>query len=340
MRKKVTLPSEPNTDLSPQGDSARSASRSPGASEWLNHTATGVATEDIFAGRRHGRKRRLLLLPLKGVVLAGRGVGHVGRFSIRQMQPMRRRDWVTVSALVAVLLAMGAYMVFQRPFSDTNARLNCRWHVITAGDTLLTIARASGVTVGDIARANGTFDVNEPQIGQQICIPGNVTSAGASSSIPPASQTDGPVIEGEAAFVRFALPYARQAHDATGWPVSMILAQWGLEQGWQTPSFTGYNFGNCGGVPEEPFVPGTAAPGSPATFAYADTPEDGLRIYIGVARLSYYDQVAAAASQGGPIAAARALGASPWDAGHYTDHNAPGSSLIALMQTYNLQQYD
>ena len=29
-------------------------------------------------------------------------------------------------------------------------------------------------------------------------------------------------------FVEFALPYARRAHDTLHWPVSVILAQWGL----------------------------------------------------------------------------------------------------------------
>ena len=119
----------------------------------------------------------------------------------------------------------------------------------------------------------------------------------------------------------------------------MILAQWGLEQGWETPRFTGYNWGNCGAVPDEPSVPGTSAPGSPDAFAYAPGPEDGLRIYLHVAHLDYYTAVAPAA-QNGPDAAARALGESPWDAGHYTDHDDPGSSLVAIMQDFNLYQYD
>jgi hypothetical protein len=80
--------------------------------------------------------------------------------------------------------------------------------------------------------------------------------------------------------------------------------------------------------------------GSPTTCAYADSPADGVRFYVTVARLDYYKAIEPAAKSGGPVAAAKALGASPWDAGHYTDHGDPGSSLIALMQQYHLQQYD
>ena len=256
------------------------------------------------------------------------------------MQPMRARDWVTLAALAGVLLAMGAYMTFEKRSDIARSLQGCAWHTVAPGETLITIARSSDVSVSDLARSNGVYDVKDPPLGVQICIPSQSGVAQASGNAPHASQTDGPVIQGEAAYVRFVLPYARQAHDATGWPVSMILAQWGLEQGWQTPTFTGYNFGNCGGLNDEPFIPGTTVPGSPSTFAYADDPEDGLRFYLHVAGLPYYAKIAPAAQSGGPVAAAKALGASPWDAGHYTNNNDPGSSLIALMQQYNLQQYD
>lgn len=318
--------------------------KSSRSSDWLNHASGGPATKDIFARSQQRRKQRLLRGVArgagKGAALAGRGVARLGGFGYRQMRPMRRRDWITVAALLAVLVAMGAYMKFDNQAASSRALQGCRWHTVEVGDTLLSLAHRSGVSVGDIARDNGVYDVMDPPIGQQICIPSLAGAARASGNVALASQTDGPVIQGEAAFVRFALPYARQAHTATNWPVSVILAQWGLEQGWQAPNFTGYNFGNCGGLIDEPFIPGTAAAGSPSTFAYADTPEDGLRFYVTVAQLAYYNAIAPAASQGGPVAAAKALGASPWDAGHYTDHNDPGSSLVALMQQYNLQQYD
>jgi LysM repeat protein len=204
---------------------------------------------------------------------------------------------------------------------------SCTWYTVASGDTLSQISERSGVSVETLAAVNQIADPNLIFTNQVLCIPANGDAA------------QGVVVHGEAAFVQYVLPYARRAHADTGWPVSMILAQWGLEQGWETPRFTGYNWGNCGAVPDEPTVPGTSAPGSPSAFAYAPGPEDGLRIYLHVAHLSYYTAIAPAA-QNGPDAAARALGNSPWDAGHYTDHGDPGSSLIAIMQDFNLYQYD
>jgi LysM domain len=309
------------------------------SSEWLNH-ATDSKTTDIFGDKQRSRKRRAMRLVGSGLAMGGKGLIKAGKFGYRQMRPMRARDWVTLSAVAAVFVALGVYATFERGAGLPRSQLGCRWHTVDVGDSLISLARIDGVSVEDIARANGIFDVKDPPIGMQLCIPSKSDVAQAAGSTPFASATDGPVIQGEAAYVRFALPYAQQAHEATGWPTSVILAQWGLEQGWEAPTFTGYNFGNCGGLIDEPFVPGTSAPGSPSTFAYADSPEDGVRFYIQVAKLSYYNQIASAARSGGPEAAAKALGASPWDAGHYTANNDPGSSLIALMKQYNLTQYD
>ncbi len=99
-------------------------------------------------------------------------------------------------------------------------------------------------------------------------------------------------------------------------------------------------WGNVAALPGEPTVNGIAVPGSPAAFAYAKSPEDGLRYYLRVAHLAYYQRVAPAGAANGPDAAARALGASPWDAGHYTDSGNPGSSLLSIMRVYNLYWYD
>jgi hypothetical protein len=140
-------------------------------------------------------------------------------------------------------------------------------------------------------------------------------------------------------FLNLALPYALQAHKALGWQTSVILAQWGLEQGWHVPSYTGYNWGNVGPMPGVPTVPGISTPGSPSAFSYAATPADGERVYIMAARLPYYDRVFLAAPHGA-TATAIALGYSPWDAGHYTNTGQPGSSLLAIMQRYNLFLFD
>jgi hypothetical protein len=142
-----------------------------------------------------------------------------------------------------------------------------------------------------------------------------------------------------ASFVKLALPYAFQAHQALGWQTSVILAQWGLEQGWHVPSYTGYNWGNVGLLPGVPSVPGLNVPGSPSGFSYAATPADGEHIYVMGARLPYYIPVTQAVPAG-PDATAVALGRSPWDAGHYTNIGQPGSSLLALMHSYNLYRFD
>jgi hypothetical protein len=141
------------------------------------------------------------------------------------------------------------------------------------------------------------------------------------------------------AFVKLALPYAFQAHRVLGWQTSVILAQWGLEQGWHVPSYTGYNWGNVSYVPGAPTVGGLNMPGSPRSFAYAPTPADGLRYFLYAASQHYYVGVTAAARYGAD-ATAVALGKSPWDAGHYTNNGHPGSSLLAIMRKYNFYRFD
>ena len=128
------------------------------------------------------------------------------------------------------------------------------------------------------------------------------------------------------------MPYARLASQQTGWPVSVILAQWGQEHGWQLPDFDGWNLGNEKAYGNQPITA--------SGFCIAANPQIGLAQYLHVAALPYYDAIAPAARLGGADAAARALGASPWDAGHYTHDNNPGDDLLSQMRTYNLYQYD
>lgn len=237
----------------------------------------------------------------------------------------KRSAW---AALLAVMLAAFSAIVLlpgilHRP-------LSCGWYTVAPGDALNRLAETYHTDVGTLAAANDLARPYALYTGQRLCIPGGIASAAA---LPPG------YVQGEPAFVAFATPYARRAHDATGWSVSVILAQWGVEHGWKLPGFTGYNWGNVAAIVGEPTVPGTHAWGSPTQFAYAATPEDGLRYYVRVAHLDYYRQVAAAARTG-PDAAARALGASPWDAGHYTSEDSPGSTLLAVMTRYNLYTYD
>ena len=194
------------------------------SSEWLNHS-TGSKTTNIFSDGQRSRKRRALRLIGSGMAMGGKGLVKAGKFGYRQMRPMRARDWVTLGAVAAVFVALGVYATFERGAGMPRSQLGCRWHSVDVGDSLISLARIDGVSVEDIARANGIYDVKDPPIGMQLCIPSKSNVAQAASSTPFASATDGPVIEGEAAYVRFALPYAQQAHEATGWPTSMILAQ-------------------------------------------------------------------------------------------------------------------
>jgi hypothetical protein len=131
-------------------------------------------------------------------------------------------------------------------------------------------------------------------------------------------------------FLQLALPYAFQAHQALGWQTSVILAQWGLEHGWQAPDAQGYNWGNT------EYAPGCYRP---ARFCYANTPAEGTREYIYTAQLPWYAPVTQAVPQGAD-ATAVALGRSPWDEGHYGGAQHPGSSLLAIMHDFNLYRFD
>jgi hypothetical protein len=131
-------------------------------------------------------------------------------------------------------------------------------------------------------------------------------------------------------FVRVALPFAVQAHQALGWQTSVIVAQWGLEHGWSVPDAQGYNWGNT------TYAPGCTQRGG---FCYAPTPAEGLREYVYTARLSFYRGVTQAARQGA-IAMAVALGRSPWDAGHYTHDGHPGDDLLAIWRAFHLDMLD
>ena len=247
---------------------------------------------------------------------------------------------VWVIANLVIVLAAG--MAVLPRLASADAAAACAWHTVVPGDTLGNLGWHHHTSALALARANHIANPNLILVGQRLCIP---LSAGAEASGSPSAPaiahppTYG-TAKGVRSFVGFVLPYARRAHAATGWPTSLILAQWGVEQGWRLPTYTGYNFGNCGAIPGEPTIGGLNVPGSPAAFAYARTPEDGLRFYVHVAHLGYYTGVTWAAQHQGVDAVARALGRSPWDAGHYTGIGVPGSSLLSVLRVYNLYWYD
>lgn len=156
-----------------------------------------------------------------------------------------------------------------------------------------------------------------------------------------------PVVWGESSFVCVALPFARLAQSlqiqdgiAHPWYVSVILAQWGVEQGWSIPSYTGYNWGNVSAIAGYPSIGGTGVWGSPSAFAYAYTPMQGTEYYVIFTMNGWYNGVTNAWSQG-PQAQAYALGQSPWDAGHYGENGSgPGGELVGDMNAFNLYRFD
>ena len=173
---------------------------------------------------------------------------------------------------------------------------------------------------------------------------GNALMAiGAAPAVPtpfPLGPTPPPVST-PAAFIATMLPYAQQAHRDLGWPVSVVLAQMGVEHGWSFPDFDGWNLANSKAFPDPNGDGGVCYRQSTVRgFCYARTPQIGLAIYEHVAHLTYYGAIGPAARSGGAVAAARALGQSPWDEGHYALNGVPGGKLLAAMNAYNLYQYD
>lgn len=160
--------------------------------------------------------------------------------------------------------------------------------------------------------------------------PPAATSPTAAPPKLPAIPTDLP--NNVRSFMKVALPFAVQAHQALNWPTSTILAQWGLEHGWSVPDAQGYNWGNTTYAPNCPY--------RGSRFCYASTPAEGLREFIYTARLNYYRNIAPAARQGGADAAAQELGKSPWDFAHYAGKGQPGSLLLAIMHNFNLYRFD
>lgn len=314
----------------------------------LQATTRVDSAPSVRQPQRHGRRvrqatRRLAeigairpVVHIPGKAAADKAASSSGaaqRGRLAKLPPI----WLLANLLI--VLAVGVAVIPR--MLPVDAAAGCGWHTVVPGDTLGNLGWANHTSAMAIARANHIANPNLIYVGQKLCIP--LTSSAEAHSAPAVPAAAHPPTYGSAtgvqAFINFALPYARQAHQQTGWPTSVILAQWGLEQGWKIPGYTGFNWGNVAALPGQPTVNGIAVPGSPAAFAYARTPEQGLSYYVRVAHLGYYKRVAAAASNGAD-ASARALGASPWDAGHYTASGSPGSSLLSIMRVYNLYWYD
>ncbi len=180
--------------------------------------------------------------------------------------------------------------------------------------------------------------------GERQALDGALLALGAVTPATPTPFPLGPTpppVTSPAAFIATMLPFAQQLHHDLGWPVSVTLAQMGVEHGWRLPDFDGWNLANSKVFPDPDGDGGVCfRQASVRDFCYAPTPQIGVAIYEHVAHLPYYTAIGQAARSGGAQAAARALGQSPWDAGHYALNGVPGDALIAAMNTYHLDQYD
>lgn len=156
-----------------------------------------------------------------------------------------------------------------------------------------------------------------------------------------------PNVGGVGSFICTALPFARLAQRkqlengmAHPWYVSVILAQWGVEQGYHMPTYTGYNFGNVSAIAGFPSVGGINVPGSPGAFAYANTTLQGVDEYVIFTGNYHFYYNIMANYPNGPRAQALALGQSPWDADHYGINGYAGAKLLNALNSYNLYRFD
>ena len=118
-------------------------------------------------------------------------------------------------------------------------------------------------------------------------------------------------------------PYADEVAKGTGLSAGLFLAQWAVETAYASSFAGAFNLGNItrGGASN-----GFVNYGSYAQYAQAqilllhDIPYEGV---LAAAGKTLAEQCVA-------------LGASPWDAGHYNNGGGPGSSLIAVLPAFGL----
>lgn len=124
-------------------------------------------------------------------------------------------------------------------------------------------------------------------------------------------------------------PYAQQASEALGLPVSLILVQWGHESGFGTgPTFPYNNPAGIKRVTSSPYQSGKAA-----GHAAYDSLDNFTQDYIRVMRLPYYRNILAA---GDDVPAA----IQAWDASLYATDPDYGSKLRNLYNRYAPTYYD
>lgn len=136
---------------------------------------------------------------------------------------------------------------------------------------------------------------------------------------------------------QFVATYAQLARQIAahfpGLSSRVILAQWAVETGWGSSALAVYHHNLAGirwygrAVQTEQLGGTTGKPGT--GFAGYASLTGFAADYLYVIGLPYY---AAVRSAVGDVAQARALGASPWDAGHYTSGGEVGGSLLSALR--------
>lgn len=139
------------------------------------------------------------------------------------------------------------------------------------------------------------------------------------------------------------LAVAQRVSPQTGWPVSVHVAQLANESAWFTSNLS-VRHNNRSGIK---FVNQAGATKTPDGFAHFESTDAWERDYVRVCSLKLYDAVRVAARQQYPdartkaLACAAALGATPYDAGHYAGASGqPGKVLFPIIEQYQLWQYD
>jgi len=122
-------------------------------------------------------------------------------------------------------------------------------------------------------------------------------------------------------------PYIQSAASQSGVSSETIAAQWANESGYGKSKLA-VDSHNLAGIKYSPHsTTAKRIPGS--DFAAYDSYADFVTDYVRVLNLPYYDKVRAAGTD--TQAATKALGESPWDAGHYNNGSGPGSKLFSIL---------
>lgn len=134
------------------------------------------------------------------------------------------------------------------------------------------------------------------------------------------------------AFLDMALPHALRAAQATGLPVSVVLAQWALESGWGRTQIA-RELHNLGAI---------TMSGQPPRYRSYQSLEAFTDDWIRLLMLPLYQQVRTAATAGGSREeVAEELGRSPYAESHYAEAgHTPGWTLVRIIRDSRLAEYD